>query len=181
MLDPNFFNRDAIEVAQVLIGVELTFDGAGGLIVETEAYLPHDPASHSFRGLSERNRSMFGPAGRAYVYRIYGMHWCLNIVCRPGSAVLIRALQPTVGLKTMQLRRGMQDIRLLCAGPGRLCQALAIDKEQDGAPLTEPPFALKQAASPPSLIVGKRIGITRAKDEPWRFGLAASQFISSKF
>jgi len=181
MLNHGFFERHAIEVARDLIGVELVFKNAGGLIVETEAYLDSDPASHSYKGCSPRNRTMFGPAGRAYVYHIYGLHWCLNAVCPPGSAVLIRALQPTAGVAIMQQRRGTEDIHLLCRGPGRLCQALSINREQDGASLYRRPFALKPAAVGLPLSVSKRIGISRAKDEPWRFGLAGSEFVSRRF
>jgi DNA-3-methyladenine glycosylase len=181
MLDQKFFDRDAIAVAQALIGAELTINGSGGVIVETEAYLPNDPASHSFKGPSQRNRSMFGPAGCAYVYRIYGLHWCLNAVCLPGSAVLIRALRPTTGLPLMRQRRGTENLRELCSGPGRLCQALAIDRRHDGTLLTEPPFLLTETASGLPLVTGKRIGISRGKDEPRRFGLHGSEFVSRKF
>jgi DNA-3-methyladenine glycosylase len=181
MLDRGFFKRSALEVASDLIGVELLFDGAGGLIVETEAYLDGDPASHSYKGQTRRNRSMFGSAGCAYVYGIYGMHWCLNAVCLPGSAVLIRALQPTTGLIAMRRRRGMEDIRLLCSGPGRLCQALGIDGRHDGMPLSNFPFELRPAAKGLSLLTGPRIGITRAVNEPWRFGLRGCKFVSRKF
>jgi DNA-3-methyladenine glycosylase len=180
-LDRGFFERSALDVAQALIGVELTYNGAGGLIVETEAYLADDPASHSFKGPSARNSVMFGPPGHAYVYLIYGMHWCLNAVCWPGSAVLIRALQPARGIDVMRKRRNVLDNRLLCSGPGRLCQALAIGREQNGLALDRRPFSLKSAAAGHSIAIGKRIGISRAVDHPWRFGLSGSEYISRKF
>nr|WP_306836600.1 DNA-3-methyladenine glycosylase [Neorhizobium huautlense] len=176
-----FFDRSSVEVARALIGTELIFGGAGGIIVETEAYEPDDPASHSFRGVTPRTRTMFGPPAHAYVYRSYGIHWCLNFVCRPSSAVLIRALQPTSGLPEMEERRGKTDPLLLCSGPGRLCQALAISAEQDGLPLSQPPFSLTPPPLPPIIDVGTRIGISKAMDRPWRFGLHGSVHVSRKF
>lgn len=172
------FYRDVEQLARALIGATLLVDGVGGTIVETEAYDADDPASHSARGPSPRNAAMFGPAGRAYVYRSYGIHWCFNIVCAPGSAVLIRALEPTHGLDTMIARRGLADPRLLCAGPGRLCQALGIDARLDHAPIDAPPFTLIPTTSAASLHAGPRIGITRAMDTPWRFCLAGSRYLS---
>jgi DNA-3-methyladenine glycosylase len=172
------FDRDVEQVARALIGATLLVDGVGGTIVETEAYDADDPASHSARGPSPRNAAMFGPAGRAYVYRSYGIHWCFNIVCAPGSAVLIRALEPTHGLDTMIARRGLANPRLLCAGPGRLCQALGIDARLDHAPIDAPPFTLILATSAAPLHAGPRIGITRAMDTPWRFCLAGSRYLS---
>jgi DNA-3-methyladenine glycosylase len=180
-LHRSFFERSPIEVAKDLIGATLVFNGAGGVIVETEAYHLEDPASHSFKGVTRRNSSMFGPPGRAYIYRSYGIQWCLNAVCLRGSAVLIRALEPTVGISTMSARRSCQDIRLLCSGPGRLCQALGINGRHDSLALDEQPFELFKAADSDSVCVGKRIGITKAPDEPWRFGLAGSRFVSKKF
>jgi DNA-3-methyladenine glycosylase len=180
-LHRSFFERSAIEVAKDLIGATLVFDGLGGVIVETEAYLLEDPASHSFKGVTRRNGSMFGPPGRAYIYRSYGLHWCLNAVCLPGSAVLIRALEPTVGISTMGVRRSCQDIRLLCSGPGRLCQALGINGSHDSLALDQEPFEMLTAAESESVCAGKRIGITKALDEPWRFGLTGSKFLSRKF
>jgi DNA-3-methyladenine glycosylase len=182
MSSPDFRLHPA-DLAPALIGATLTLDGVGGLIVEAEAYDRTDPASHSFAGPSARNGAMFGEVGRAYVYRIYGLHWCLNVVCgpEPGGAVLIRALQPTEGLDRMIERRGMADTRALCSGPGKLCQALAITRQHDGASLVEAPFGLLAPAGPAPLVVGPRIGITKAAGQPWRFGLAGSPFLSRPF
>lgn len=180
-LPDGFFDADAVTLARALIGAELIFAGAGGRIVETEAYRADDAASHSFRGMTPRNRAMFGPVGCAYVYRSYGMHWCLNVVCHaaePGSAVLVRALEPLEGLDAMAMRRGTSDPRLLCSGPGRLTQALGIDGGQDGLALDQPPFALRPASGPVEVSAGPRIGISKAVDMPWRFGLAGSRFLS---
>jgi DNA-3-methyladenine glycosylase len=181
-LQSDFFRRSSLDVARDLIGVGLFVDGIGGRIVETEAYDPSEAASHSFGGRTERNASMFGPPGQAYVYRSYGIHWCLNFVCGKsvGSAVLIRALEPTRGIEIMRARRGLDDLRLLCAGPGRLCQALAITREHDGAPLDAPPFALEPRSAPVQIATATRIGITRAADLPWRFVEANSAFVSRK-
>lgn len=176
----SFFARDARLVAREMIGLELACGEAAGIIVETEAYLPDDPASHSFRGPSTRNASMFGEPGTSYVYLIYGMHWCLNAVCLPGSAVLIRALQPTRGIKEMAARRGTENPRLLCAGPGRLAQALGISRDQDGLSFLRAPFALREGVSG-TLVTGRRIGIAKAAEEPWRFGLANSPYVSRRF
>lgn len=180
----DWLSQDAVTVARSLIGVRLLVDGVGGTIVETEAYDPTDPASHSFGGPRPRNAAMFGPTGRAYVYRIYGAHWCFNIVCdqtTPGSAVLVRALEPTDGLDVMARRRGTDNPKLLCSGPGKLCQALAIDKALDHAPLDAPPFLIERAAPGPELAVGPRIGITKGADTPWRFGLKGSRYLSRPF
>lgn len=176
-----YFDRRATDVAPDLIGASLTVSGCGGIIVETEAYEPDDPASHSFRGATARNRAMFGPPGRAYVYRSYGIHWCLNFVCRRGSAVLIRAVEPRWKLTLMRRRRGTTVDRLLCSGPGRLSQALGVDIQLDGLPLDGPPFWLNPASQRRATISGPRIGISRAVDAPWRFGLAGSPFLSRRF
>jgi DNA-3-methyladenine glycosylase len=180
-LGREFFARSVHEVAPELIGCTLLVGGVGGRIVEVEAYNGEDPASHGYAGPTERNRSMFGPPGHAYVYRSYGVHWCLNLVCdeegKP-EAALVRALEPTDGLQVMRRRRALDDERLLCAGPGRLCQALAIDAAHDGLPLDEPPFELLPAREPAEISRGPRVGITRAAELPWRYGLAGSRFLS---
>jgi len=175
------FQLPAYEAARELIGATLLVDGVGGIIVETEAYDRSDPASHSFRGRTIRNAAMFGPAGHAYVYRSYGIHWCLNTVCGTGtvgSAVLIRALEPVAGIDLMQARRGVSDPRLLCSGPGRLCQALGITGELDGRALDAPPFRIESRRAPVEVVAGRRIGITRGVDTLWRFGLSGSAFFS---
>ncbi len=176
-VDAAFFARDAVEVARELVGCAVTVDGVGGRIVETEAYMPDDPASHSYRGVTARNAAMFGPPGTAYVYRSYGIHWCLNAVCLPGSAVLLRAIEPTDGLDAMQARRGLDAKRLLAAGPGRLCQALGVDIAMNGLSLLAPPFDLR-AGGGGTVACGPRIGISRAVEHPWRFGVAGSPYLS---
>jgi DNA-3-methyladenine glycosylase len=183
-LGRGFFARSVHEVAPELVGCTLLVDGVGGRLVEVEAYDAEDPASHGFRGETGRNRAMFGPPGHAYVYRSYGLHWCLNLVCgREGvpEAVLVRALEPTLGLERMRERRGLEDERLLCAGPGRLCQALGVTAAQDGLALDEPPFGLLAAREEVAVAQGPRVGITRAVDLPWRYGLAGSSFVSRRF
>ena len=180
----SFFARSVHVVARELIGARLEVNGIGGIIVEVEAYHHTDPAAHSFRGCTERNAVMFGPPGYAYVYRSYGIHWCLNFVCEPkgsASAVLIRALAPTRGLAAMRRRRGVADERHLCSGPGRLCQALGISAAHDGLALTEPPFRLLARTDEVTVAVGPRIGITKAADNPWRYGLSGSRFLSKPF
>lgn len=177
-MDPAFFDRPAAAVAAELIGRRLCVDGVGGLIVETEAYDRTDPASHSFGGPTRRNASMFGPPGRAYVYRSYGLHWCLNLVCETGSAVLLRALAPTVGLETMRARRGLDAPRLLCAGPGRLAQALGIDLSHDGLPLDRAPFAWGEPEEAMPVAATTRIGISRGAETPWRFLVPGSPYLS---
>lgn len=180
-LPRSYFAREGLEVAAELIGALLLVDGVGGRIVETEAYHPEDPASHSYVGRTERNAAMFGPPGHAYVYRSYGIHWCFNMVCADASAVLIRAVEPVQGLHLMAERRGIRDPRQLCSGPGKLGQALGITRALDGMALDQAPFRVE--AAPPGLqrVVGCRIGISRAVDKPWRFGLAGSPFLSRKF
>jgi DNA-3-methyladenine glycosylase len=176
--------RSVHEVAPELVGAELYVDGVGGVIVEVEAYDHEDPAAHGYRGRTERNASMFGPAGHAYVYRSYGVHWCLNLVCEPAgiaSAVLIRALEPVAGLEVMRARRGLESVRLLCSGPGRLCQALGVTREHDGLPLDRPPFELRPRRRKVDVVSGPRIGITKAAEQPWRYGLAGSAFVSRPF
>ncbi|AMB43973.1 DNA-3-methyladenine glycosylase [Methylobacterium sp. AMS5] len=173
-----FFDRPAATVAAELIGHGLCVDGVGGLIVETEAYDRTDPASHSFAGPTRRNASMFGPPGRAYVYRSYGLHWCLNLVCETGSAVLLRALEPTTGLETMRTRRGLDAPRLLCAGPGRLAQALGIDLSHDGLPLDRAPFAWAAPQRPQPVAATTRIGISRGVEAAWRFLVPGSPYLS---
>ena len=183
MIDRSFFDRSVHEVAPELVGVTLLVDGVGGVIVEVEAYDHEDPAAHGYRGRTVRNASMFGPPGRAYVYRSYGLHWCLNLVCEPpevASAVLLRALEPTEGADEMRRRRGVEDVRLLCSGPGRLCQALAVTGAHDGAALDEPPFELLPRAGDVEVAVGRRVGITQAADRPWRYGAAGSRFLSRR-
>jgi DNA-3-methyladenine glycosylase len=183
-LTREFFARSVHEVAPELIGTTLLVDGVGGTIVEVEAYDQDDPASHGFRGPTARTTSMFGPPGHAYVYRSYGIHWCLNLVCAPegrAEAALVRALEPTHGLEAMRERRGLDAVRALCSGPGKLCQALGITRALDGLALDEPPFELVARESEPALVAGPRIGITRAVELPWRYGLAGSPFLSRRF
>jgi DNA-3-methyladenine glycosylase len=184
LLRRSFFDRSVHEVAPELIGATLLVNGIGGLIVEVEAYHHTDPAAHSYRGKTERNAVMFGPAGYAYVYRSYGIHWCVNFVCEgagSASAVLIRALQPTAGIAAMRRRRKLKDERLLCSGPGRLTQALAITHAKNGLALDHAPFALFAPAERVEVAIGIRIGLTKATDLPWRYGLKGSAFLSKPF
>ncbi|HEY8772924.1 MAG TPA: DNA-3-methyladenine glycosylase [Gaiellaceae bacterium] len=177
----DFYAGSVHDVAPRLVGALLLVDGVGGTIVEVEAYHPEDPASHAFRGRTPRNASMFGPPGHAYVYRSYGIHWCLNLVCEEegtAAAVLIRALEPTHGLERMRERRRTDNERLLCAGPGRLCEALAVTGAHDGDALDEPPFELRARTQQVEVVATPRIGITRAADLPWRYVLAGSRFVS---
>ena len=178
------FSADSSDVARRLIGVTLLVDGVGGRIVETEAYDQQDPASHTYTGPSARNAAMFGPPGHVYVYRSYGLHWCMNLVCREaghGAGVLLRALEPTQGLEVMRARRGLQDARLLCAGPGRLAQALGVDHSWNHRPVQPPIFALLGDGQPVDVLAGSRIGISKAVERPWRFGLAGSPYLSRRF
>jgi DNA-3-methyladenine glycosylase len=183
-LAKSFFNRSVLEVAPDLIGATLLVDGVGGRIVELEAYHHTEPAAHSYNGPTPRNAVMFGPAGFAYIYRSYGIHWCLNFVCEPAgsaAAVLIRALEPVEGLPLMRRRRGLSDPRLLCSGPGRLCEALRVTAVHNGLALDAPPFALFAKPEPVEIVVGVRIGITKAVDKPWRYGEKGSRFLSKPF
>jgi DNA-3-methyladenine glycosylase len=177
------FSASSLEVARALIGASVFVDGVGGTIVETEAYDQDDPASHSYAGHTARNAVMFGPPGRAYVYRSYGIHWCLNFVCAPaghGAGVLIRALAPTAGIELMRERRGLDSGRLLCSGPGRLAQALAVTHAHNGLRLDRRPFRVVAGDADPTPIVhaGVRIGISKSVELPWRFVLAGSPFLS---
>jgi len=179
-LRKSFFARSVHDVAPELIGATLLVDGVGGRIVEVEAYDHEDPAAHGYRGRTPRNASMFGPPGHAYVYRSYGVHWCVNFVCEgegTASAVLVRALEPTQGLDLMAARRGTAEPRLLCSGPGRLCQALGLAGAHDGLALDRPPFEL-YAGKDVEVAVGSRIGLTKAAERPWRYGEAGSRFLS---
>jgi DNA-3-methyladenine glycosylase len=183
-LTKSFFNRSVHEVAPDLIGATLLFNGVGGRLVEVEAYHHTEPAAHSFGGQTARNAVMFGPAGYVYVYRSYGLHWCLNFVCEPkgsAAAVLIRAIEPTEGLATMRRRRGLSEERLLCSGPGRLCEALGITVQQNGLALDTPPFALFARQGAVEVEAGPRIGITKAAELPWRYGEKGSRFLSKPF
>ena len=184
LLTREFFDRSVHDVAPELIGATMLFDGAGGTIVEVEAYHHTDPASHSYVRQTPRNGVMFGPAGHAYVYRSYGIHWCVNFVCEAAgsaSAVLVRAIVPERGVAGMQLRRGLQDVKALCSGPGKLCAALGITGAHDGARLDRKPFALYASPAPPEMVVGVRIGITKGVELPWRYGLKGSRFVSRPF
>ena len=183
-LRKTFFNRSVHEVAPELIGATFLFRGVGGIIVEVEAYHHTDPAAHSYGGQTQRNAVMFGPPGYAYVYRSYGIHWCVNFVCETAgsaSAVLIRALEPTEGLAAMQRRRSTKDVRLLCSGPGRLTEALGITHAQNGCALDEAPFELRAREGALEVAAGVRIGITKAVEHPWRYGQKGSRFLSKPF
>lgn len=185
LLRPAFFRRSVHDVAPELVGAKLLVDGVGGLIVEVEAYHHTDPAAHSFGGRTERNAVMFGPPGHAYVYRSYGIHWCLNFICEPegsASGILIRAIEPTAGVASMRRRRGLKDERLLCSGPGRLGEALGITRDKhNGLRLDRPPFEVLRREFDPEIVAGPRIGISKAVEFPWRYGLKGSRFLSRKF
>lgn len=183
-LSRSFFARSVHDVAPELIGATLLVDGVGGVIVEVEAYHQSEPAAHSHRGPTPRTMVMFGPAGVAYVYRSYGIHWCINFVCEPegsAAAVLIRALQPTHGIATMRRRRGLHDEKALCSGPGKLTGALAITNKHNGLSLTAPPISVHARKFEPEIAMGPRIGITKAVELPWRYGLKGSRFLSKAF
>ncbi|HET6776868.1 MAG TPA: DNA-3-methyladenine glycosylase [Actinomycetota bacterium] len=182
-LPRRFYQREPLAVARDLIGRLLVREVDGerliGKVVEAEAYGPDDPASHAYRGETRRNRSMFGPPGHAYVYRSYGIHRCLNAVTLPGLAVLVRAVEPVEGLDGMARRRGLDDPRLLCAGPGRLCQAFGIDLDEDGADLCDVPgLWIAGRESAPEVAVTSRVGVTVAAERPWRFVEAGNRFAS---
>jgi DNA-3-methyladenine glycosylase len=180
----SFFDRSVHAVAPELIGATLLVNAVGGVIVEVEAYHHSDPAAHSYRGRSERNAVMFGPPGHAYVYRSYGIHWCLNFVCEElgsASAVLIRALEPRQGLGLMRRRRGFRDARMLCSGPGKLGEALGVTRKFNGLALDRPPFELRGRAAEPEIATGVRIGISKAVEHPWRYGMKGSPFLSKPF
>jgi len=180
-MDAAFFARPSLAVGRDLIGATLLVEGVGGIIVETEAYARDDPASHSFPGPTKRNAVMFTGPGLAYVYFIYGVHWCLNFTCADASAVLIRALEPTVGLDVMAERRGQTTPRALCSGPGKLAQALAVGPAYNGLSLLKPPFELHASQQAVDMDIGPRIGITKAAEQPWRFGSKGSAYLSRKF
>jgi DNA-3-methyladenine glycosylase len=180
----SFFDRSVHAVAPELIGATLLVNGVGGVIVEVEAYHHSDPAAHSYGGRTERNAVMFGPPGYAYVYRSYGIHWCLNFVCEAedsASAVLIRALEPRQGLGLMRRRRGVSEPRALCSGPGKLCEALGVTIKQNGLPLDRAPFELRARTVAPQIAIGTRIGISKAVEHPWRYGMKGSRFLSKPF
>ena len=183
-LKRSFFDRSVHEVAPDLIGATLLVNGVGGRIIEVEAYHHTDPAAHSYGGQTARNAVMFGPPGYAYVYRSYGIHWCLNFVCEEAgsaSAVLIRALEPTAGIAAMRRRRGVAEVRDLCSGPGKLCQALGVTIKHNGLALDRAPFELRARSGEAEMVAGVRIGITRAAELPWRYGLKGSKFLSKPF
>jgi DNA-3-methyladenine glycosylase len=180
----SFFDRSVHAVAPELIGATVLVNGVGGVIVEVEAYRHTDPAAHSYGGRTARNAVMFGPPGYAYVYRSYGIHWCLNFVCEEegsAAAVLIRALEPTAGLSVMRRRRGLGDPRALCSGPGKLCQALGVTIKHYGLALDRAPFELRARETTPEIAIGPRIGISKAVELPWRYGLKGSKFLSKPF
>ncbi|HEY0219169.1 MAG TPA: DNA-3-methyladenine glycosylase [Afipia sp.] len=184
LLKRKFFARSVHEVAPDLVGATLMVNGVGGVIVEIEAYHHTDPAAHSYNGPTPRNAVMFGPPGYLYVYRSYGIHWCMNFVCEEegsASAVLIRALEPTHGLAAMRRRRRLHDERSLCSGPGKLCEALAVSNKHNGLPLDAAPIAIYARTKMFPIVTGVRIGITKAADKPWRYGLRDSKFVSKPF
>jgi DNA-3-methyladenine glycosylase len=179
-----FFARSVHEIAPDLIGATLLFNGVGGVIVEVEAYHHTEPAAHSYRGPTPRNMVMFGAPGFAYVYRSYGIHWCVNFVCEKegsASAVLIRALEPTHGLAAMRRRRGVEAPHALCSGPGKLTEALGITHAHNALALDHPPFALYARMGKVDVVAGIRIGLTKAVELPWRYGLRGSKFLSKPF
>ncbi len=184
LLTRKFFARSVHDVASDLIGATLLVDGVGGIIVEVEAYHHTEPAAHSFNGPTPRNMVMFGPPGFLYVYRSYGIHWCMNFVCEKegsASAVLVRAIEPTHGIPAMRRRRGLHDERMLSSGPGKLCEAMAVTGKHNGLALDTPPIAIYARTRKPEIVSGIRIGITKAVELPWRYGLKGSPFVSKPF
>lgn len=182
-LDRAFFDRPPRQVAAGLIGCTLLHGGVGGVIVETEAYEREDPACHAFGGPTDRNAPLFGPPGRAYVYLCYGIHSMFNLVTEPegtAAAVLVRALEPTSGLDAMRARRGVSGELELCSGPGKICQALAIELSQSGADALADPFTLlaPDRGASGEVVAGPRVGLTKAADYPWRYCLAGSPYLS---
>lgn len=178
LMHEDFFQRDAVAVASDLLGATLLVNGVGGVIVETEAYRQDDEASHSYRGKTLANAAMFGEAARAYVYRSYGLHWCLNFVCDTGSAVLVRALEPTHAVDTMMAQRRTDNRYKLCAGPGNVCKALSVTGEMNGLSILKPPFSLALARIPAPTVTGARVGITKAVERRWRFAVQGSRYLS---
>jgi DNA-3-methyladenine glycosylase len=189
VLAPDFYERPVLEVARELIGCTVEYRGSAGVIVETEAYHQSEPACHAFAGLTPRTSTLFGPAGRAYVYRSYGIHALLNAVCEPegvGAGVLIRALRPTAGIEAMAARRSVPLGRSarageLCSGPGRLTQALGVSLAENACDLALGPVRIgppEEASEEPDVVAGPRIGITRAVELPWRFCVAGETHVS---
>ncbi|CAN5273380.1 DNA-3-methyladenine glycosylase [soil metagenome] len=184
LLTRKFFARSVHAVAPDLIGATMLVDGVGGIITEVEAYHQTEPAAHSFNGPTPRTMVMFGPPGFLYVYRSYGIHWCMNVVCEKegsASAVLIRAIAPTHGIPAMRRRRGLHDERMLCSGPGKLCEAMAVSDKHNGLALDALPIAIHARTRKPEIVSGLRIGITKAVELPWRYGLKGSKFLSKPF
>lgn len=179
-----FFDRSVHSVARDLIGCTLLYRGRGGVIVETESYEQSDPACHAYVGLTPRTEVLFGPPGITYVYRSYGIHALLNFVCEQegqAAAVLIRAIEPVYGIEEMRARRSGRPDHELCAGPGRLSQALGIDLDDNRLPVDRHPFELRHRGEEwldPEVITGPRVGITKAVDLPWRFCAAGNRFVS---
>jgi DNA-3-methyladenine glycosylase len=183
-MKPAFYERPVVEVARELIGCVVAHDGCAGVIVETEAYHDTEPASHAYVGLTERTKVLFGPPGRAYVYRSYGIHACLNAVCEPagvGAAVLIRALEPVEGIELMRERRGLERLEDLCSGPGKLTQALGIELVDNGCDLAVGPVVITgkpRAWRDMPVAASRRIGITKAVELEWRFSAVGSRHLS---
>jgi DNA-3-methyladenine glycosylase len=181
-MEPAFYDRPVLEVARDLVGCVVVAGATSGVIVETEAYHQEEPACHAFVGLTPRTATLFGPPGRAYVYRSYGIHALLNAVCEPegvGAAVLIRALEPLEGVELMERRRRGRPFRDLCSGPGKLTQALGVGLERNGGDLLAGPVRIEPAPAPVEAVVtGPRIGITRAVDLPWRFCAVGNAHVS---